>query len=301
LQDFRLLASQLHIRPTRIAEIIHGPTDYLGAADAAVTGMGGVWLPDPNLNPMVSHPPILWRQTFPTSIQDNFCSFNNPTGSITNSDLELAGNVGHQDVLAQEVDLTEANIATGTDNKATESWRLKGSSTSSKARAYLLRLGAFHQRHYRYLQRSFYLSGPANAMADDCSRRFDLSNPQLLAYFDATYPQSEPWQLRHLRPEMTSALISSLHCKRLQLPEIFPGPALGTTCGTRGNNSAQRSDSLSSSTTLMTRSPFSKSSLAVIATDASPVVATRSDLEQWKKPYVPLVARSRFWGPKIFV
>jgi hypothetical protein len=35
-------------------------------------------------------------------------SFSNPRGRITNSDLELAGSIAHNDVLAQLVDVTEA-------------------------------------------------------------------------------------------------------------------------------------------------------------------------------------------------
>jgi hypothetical protein len=301
LQDFRLLASQLAARPTRIAEIIPGEPDYMGSADAAGIGMGGVWLPDTGQSHAASHPPILWRSPFPQFVRDNLSCFQNPSGSITNSDLELAGNLAQQDILAQELDLTEANLAIGTDNMATESWRRKGSSTSSKARAYLLRLGAFHQRHYRYLQTSFYVSGPANAMADDCSRRFDLSDPQLLAYFDATYPQNERWQQRNLRPVMNSALISSLQCKRLLLPEITHGHELATTCGTPGNNSARRSGYLSSYTTLTTPSHSSKFSPVVTGTAASPAVVNRSGLALWRKPYVPLVARSPCWGPQTLV
>ena len=69
LHDFRLLASQLHERPTRIAEIIPGETDHAGAADAAGIGMGGVWLPEEDSLPStIKIPPILWRQEFPPEI-----------------------------------------------------------------------------------------------------------------------------------------------------------------------------------------------------------------------------------------
>ena len=108
----------------------------------------------------------------------------------------------------------EANVAIVTDNRTTTSWRHKGSSISSKDCAYLLRLGDFHQSHYYYLNTSFYVSYLVNAMANDCSRRSHLSDPQLLAYFNGTYPQKDWWKIRHLQPSLKSALISLLQCKR---------------------------------------------------------------------------------------
>eukprot|EP00978_Attheya_sp_CCMP212_P041850 scaffold245372_cov41-Attheya_sp.AAC.1 len=45
--------------------------------------------------------PILWRAQFPKHIQHGLVSFTNPKGRVTNSDLELAGSIAHNDVLAQ--------------------------------------------------------------------------------------------------------------------------------------------------------------------------------------------------------
>jgi hypothetical protein len=62
--------------------------------------MGGAWFPattNSNLSP------LLWRAKFPDSIQSKLVSDSNPTGTINNSQLELAGNIAHQDVLAQHV------------------------------------------------------------------------------------------------------------------------------------------------------------------------------------------------------
>eukprot|EP00978_Attheya_sp_CCMP212_P044920 scaffold327180_cov28-Attheya_sp.AAC.1 len=103
--------------------------------------------------------PILWWAQFPKHIQKELVSFSNPRGRITNSDLELAGSIAHNDVLAQLVDVTEATTASGTDNTLTLAWRHKGSTTTSKAAAYLLRCLALHHRHYRYLRRDFFIPG----------------------------------------------------------------------------------------------------------------------------------------------
>ena len=59
LSNFCLLASQLDLRPTIISKIVPGEPDYLGAADAAGVGMGGVWLIDSSQSPAMLHPPLL--------------------------------------------------------------------------------------------------------------------------------------------------------------------------------------------------------------------------------------------------
>jgi hypothetical protein len=111
LDDFEYLARDLGSRPTHLSEIVPDVPAALGAVDAAATGMGGVWLAattHSNLNP------ILWRAQFPEAIRHQLVSDKNPAGSVTNSDLELAGTIGHQDVLCQHLDCRERTIATFT-------------------------------------------------------------------------------------------------------------------------------------------------------------------------------------------
>ena len=173
----------------------------------------------------VSLRPILWRYKFPEDISSQLVSWENPKGKITNSDLELAGILGHNMVLAQLTDLSELTTATGTDNLPALSWSTKRAVSSTGPASYLLRLQSMHQRLHRYQLRSFYIPGLANKMADDCSRLWHLSDSDLLAYFDVTYPQSEPWQICHLEPESASALLSALSCSRQPLPEMSSAPA----------------------------------------------------------------------------
>jgi len=317
IDDFRWLFEQLAARPTRIAEIVPGPEDYLGAHDAAGPGMGGVWLPDDDstvdpagttiapssplvdpCRPLKLSDPILWRDPFPDEIRRLLVSFKNLRGTITNSDLELAGSIAHNDVLAQEVDLTEANTAAGTDNTPTLAWRGKGSTTTTGPAGYLLRLFALHQRAYRYQSRDFFIPGTANCMADDCSRLFHLSDTDLVAHFNSRYPQKRSWQLRHLRPEMSSALISSLLQKRVPPGEILPEQTAGRACGQCGCNSAPSAASTTSLNPSPIRSLCSRLSLGGTMTAASPCVATRLGLERLKTPYAPLAKRSHCWGPR---
>ena len=162
IQDLHHLALDLGSQPTRLGEIVPDLPVAIGTADASGAGMGGTWLSaDPAFHPLV------WRSTFPLDIQADLVSTSNPHGRINNSDLELAGQIAHLDILNQISDCQERTVSTLTDNIAACSWQRKGSTTTLGPAAYLLRLQALHQRHHRYLNKSDYIPRPANAMADD--------------------------------------------------------------------------------------------------------------------------------------
>lgn len=288
IDDFRWLATDIANRPTRIAEMIPEAPSYVGTSDASGRGMGGVWLPDAHntwsaalvdstLKPDLSnkhgqqtaaalesdrhdspmnHPPLLWRALFPAHIAAALVSWSNPDGTISISDLELAGVLANNDVLAQSVDVTEVTTGTGTDNTAALAWSTKKAVSVTGPASYLLRLMSLHQRAYRYQLRSFYVPGPANSMADDCSRLWHLSDEQLLSHFNTNYPQKEPWQICHLRPEMLSALTSALCCVRQPPQAILGEQSPVTTSGASGNPSVLPMGSTTpSSPVLPTRCP----------------------------------------------
>ena len=70
---------------------------------------------------------------------------NNPNGTISNSDLELAGGLLHLEAICQHYDVRERAILSRTDNLATLFWQRKGSATTEKAPAHLLQLFGIHQ------------------------------------------------------------------------------------------------------------------------------------------------------------
>ena len=101
LNDFRWLTQNLVLRPTQIAELIPDQELVINdACDVAAAGMRDVHYVPTNITEI----PILWRQPFPDWIQTQLSSFKNPTGKITNSDLELAGSIAQDDILAQAFD-----------------------------------------------------------------------------------------------------------------------------------------------------------------------------------------------------
>jgi hypothetical protein len=83
--DICTLIHLLSKRPTHVNKIIPDPPSYVAYHDAAADGASGVWFLLSN-----TMQPLIWRVKFPQDITDNVISKNNPTGSITNSDLELA-------------------------------------------------------------------------------------------------------------------------------------------------------------------------------------------------------------------
>jgi hypothetical protein len=122
LADYRWLANDLQGRPTRIAEVVPHKVQCVGACDAAGSGMGGVqFIPLPS----GALQPILWRAPFTQSLQDMLVSYSSPSGTITNSDLELAGTIAHHADLAQQYDIRKCTIHTLCDNTRLSAGRPK--------------------------------------------------------------------------------------------------------------------------------------------------------------------------------
>jgi hypothetical protein len=297
LQDFAWLADSLQDRPTRLRELVAQPPVIFGTSDASGEGMGGVILPPPHLQSKSR--PLLWRLPFAPNIQRNLATQDNPTGLITNSDLELAATIMQHDVICQNYDVREVTIHTSTDNQAAQAWQQRGSATTNATPAFLLRLQAIHQRFHRYLPLHSYLPGKLNTMADDASRLWHLSNQQLLTHFDTNYPQHRSWQLYHPTPEMHSAVISALRRQRSLPASFLHAPIQPTPIGESGPSSATRFRWIPSSRTSKTQLPSCKSTANATASEPSHPAVNQSDLARWRTRYAPLARRSRHWGPRI--
>ena len=85
LDDFRYLHKDIENRPTKMQEIVPLDSVLSKYHDALGFACGGVVNPN---NTAVSRQKTA-RASFPISIQKRLVSFKNPTGDITNSDLEL--------------------------------------------------------------------------------------------------------------------------------------------------------------------------------------------------------------------
>ena len=138
--------------------------DVLGASDACGYGIGGVAFPQTHVQsrircdgedrsglqspPLTQGTPIVWQSKLPADVTDSLITFDNPHGTITNSDLELMATIIHKDVVAHAFDVRERTVTTGTDNTPALAWQGKGSVSTTDPVAYLLRLQALHQRYH---------------------------------------------------------------------------------------------------------------------------------------------------------
>jgi hypothetical protein len=293
--DFQAIADTLRDRPTRLQELVPSTPTYVGACDACQRGMGGVWFSHTGANiPMA---PVLWRQAFPTNFQNALVTGAHPRGSLSISDLELAALVAHKDVLALYAPVAERTVWMATDNRAALSWSDKGSSTSTSARAYLLRLNSLHQRHHRYVSVHNHIAGTANVMADDASRLWHLSDTDLLSHVETHYPQASPWRLLPLQPETNCALIGALFKRRPApafLASASPPPA---PLGPSGPPFAPASPSTpANSPPIPSRS--CKSSPNAYATALSRPAVDLYGLAQWRTPFARWVRRTPGLGPR---
>ena len=98
LLDLQLLAQDLANQPTWIAKVLPQCPAYVGC----------------------------WVST------------DNPSRSITNSDLELAGTIAHEAILAAVHDLCHCTIATFSDKTPAVAWGNKASTTTAGPASYLL-------------------------------------------------------------------------------------------------------------------------------------------------------------------
>ena len=301
IKDFKWMLNNISNRPTRIAEIIPLLPSAMGYHDAAGTGAGGVWFPTPELHPCANtqpNQPLVWRTAWPHNITTSLITEANPHGSITNSDLELAGGLLHLDIIAQHFDVRERTILSKTDNLATLFWQRKGSTTTNKAPAHLLRLFGIHQRYHHYVPRHDYIPGPSNPMADDASRLSHLSNSSFLSHFNSKYPQPIPYQLVTPTPSLLSAVISALHRKTCNVESLLAAPPPATPTGPSGPPSLLNWASTPYSKPSKTKYPSFRSSSTEFDMANSQPTRIKSSLDQLKSTYGLLHRRTSPWGPQ---
>jgi hypothetical protein len=228
LQDWGVLATELATEQTPIQSLVPTPPTFLGAVDASGSGLGGCWIPTP-LAPMTSA--YIFRQAFPAHIQQDLVSVETPRGSITNSDLELATLVFGATLIRHLHPSQHASLLCASNNTATVTWTSKGSTSSTAARALLLRwLATLTQRHKFTLQPVF-ARGSTNQIADCCSRSFHLSDQDFLNQINRRFPIQDGWKLAHPPKGLVSLMTLTLSGEMLPWaspdPDRTPPPTLG--------------------------------------------------------------------------
>ena len=279
LDDFRSLATNIAGRPTRWGEVVPGPPAFYGCTDASALGMGGIWVDALGLLP-----PLLWRKSFPPDVSAAVVSWDNPRGTLTNSDLEQAGVVCAPDVLVQAHDVRERTILLSTDNTPALSREQRGSTTGDNPSAYLCRYAALHQRAHRYCLRASFIPGRLNVLADILSRRWELSDSQILDLFNSQYPQARAWQLCHVSDDTNSKLLASLHKKRCEPASPQVAARHRTAAGYFGPTSVNNLVGGRTSSPLKTPSPGCRFLPRRSATEPCFPTTEVSDVIPWRTP-----------------
>ena len=249
LEDIISLLKILSSRPTHVNELVASMPHFAGYHDAAAEGAGGVWFS--LAEPMQ---PCVWRDKFPSDIASDVISDDNPNGSLTNSDLELAAEVLAVGVILDRGPCVKhAPIGTLCDNTPTVSWVEKMASKAKTPTAGRLLRGLAYMLHCQHAGRltTVHVPGTDNVMADIASRPSKamsifrassaLSDTAFCSAFDSAFPlpDDQPWALAFTPPWVKSNVFETLRGKRLKLPQ-WMGPN-ATAGGKRGQSTTRSS------------------------------------------------------------
>ena len=301
LEDFRWMHENISARPTRIAELVPLPPVAEGQHDASGLGAGGIWFPSSDLPPregFVPATPVVWRYEWPHCISSQLKTDKNPHGTISNSDLELAGGLIHLECISQCYDIRERTVLSKGDNLSTTFWERKGSTSTNSPPAYLLRLFGMHQRFHRYVPRFDYISGPSNPIADSLSRNFALNWTNQLSDIASFIPQHALPQVWTPSKQVTSAVISALLRKQSSKESLLVEPKVQSPHGKSGKSLQVSWASTPFSKPTATKYSSYKSSPYEFTAENYQPVEIPSGLDRLKITYGTLRRRSSTWGPK---
>jgi len=236
----RTLLRESTEEPTNCRELIQGPPDYVGICDASSHGVGGVIIGE--LQPCI---PTIFRMEWPNSIRSNLVSAQNPTGTITNSDLEMAGIVLLWLVIEKVVpSLNQRNVATYCDNLPSVGWVNRLASKSSVVAAKLIHALSLRMKQTHACPiTTLHIPGNQNSISDIPSRSFGSttawfcpSHKQLLTLFNSTFPlpDQNSWTVFLPTSKIFTHLTSLMLTQRSTLDEWRRLPNVGNHIGRTG-------------------------------------------------------------------
>ena len=218
LLDLRQMVTTLAARPTHVKEILPAlDPDYIGYCDASAYGAGGVWF-----SGQCPLPETVWRLQWPRDITAAVISESNPTGTLTNSDLEMAAVVLQLNVLEPLVPtMHHKSTHIHSNNTPSVAWltKMATKTANSDAAHRLVRGLALRQRMLHSAPVSItHVAGTANNLADIASRAITQLDDDhaFLTHFDNLFPLQERfWQRASPPPAQLSNVISTLRGQRL--------------------------------------------------------------------------------------
>jgi hypothetical protein len=191
--------------------------------DASGHGVGGVVFGE-----LSACTPVVFRWEWPDNIKQDIILLTNPTGRLTNSDLEMAGLVILWLVIEGVChNLREKQITLFSDNLPSVSWVTWLASKRSLVaehliQALVLRLKAMHACPLTPM----HIEGKRNRIADVPSRLFGskpawtcTDDKELLTLFNTRFPlpQQRSWTIYRPNCAVVMRVISALRMKRFTL------------------------------------------------------------------------------------
>jgi len=284
LRHWAKMSSSLAQYPVPIAALVPKAPSYVGAVDASGIGCGGFWV---NTTFSCLPQPIAFRWQFPADIQHLLVSHANPSGTLSNSDFELAAIVAGTAALQSETNTTASTLYIASDNTPAVAWCNKGSPSSNGANAHLLRQLAQLSRVDNCTLEIGSVPGNTNTIADFYSRSFALPNQAFLHQLNERFPVTPRWKLVPLTLETTSRLTSAL----LRVPSPWESAHLAgelqTTPSTSGKLFATNISLTPPWNSTQTLFPSCKSLVIDTAKAALLPAKLRSTAERWAMPFVP--------------
>jgi hypothetical protein len=226
--------------PTKCSRLITKWPDYIGVKDASSHGVGGIIIGE---NKAMC--PTVFRLQWPDDITAAIISTANPSGTITNSDLEMAGLLLlwliMEDTCPQ---LSGSHVALFSDNSPTVHWVQRMAAKHSKVAMQLIRALALRlQLTQASPLTPLHISGVHNAMTDIPSRSFGSekkwtceTDEDLRSLFNTLFPlpSQASWNVFQPSAAICTKVISVLRTTVSTTDEWRRLPKRGTMLGTTG-------------------------------------------------------------------
>lgn len=238
--DIRTLLRQSVTAPTKCVELVSGWPDFIGYTDASGVGFGGIIIGEGK-----QLQPTVFRGQWPPDIRAELVSPQNPTGSLSINDLEMAGFLITWLVMEEIIDdMRQTNIALFSDNSPSVSWVERMASKRSVVGSRLIRALALRMKMCAACPLTpLHVAGKRNSMADMASRSFGTvphwhcrSDSDFARMFDNLFPlpSQNTWAVFRPTNEIFMKVISILRMKASTLDEWQRIPRIGQHTGKIG-------------------------------------------------------------------
>ena len=240
LKECRTFLRESVGNPTKCSRLVTKWPDFIGVKDASSHGVGGIIIGENK-----AARPTVFRMQWPPDITASIVSDTNPAGTITNSDLEMAGLLLLWLVMEEVCPTLEgAHIALFSDNSPTVHWVQRMAAKQSCIAMQLLRALALRlQLTQASPLTPLHISGIHNAMTDIPSRSFGSekkwfckTDEDLRSLFNLQFPlpSQASWNVFQLSQGICTKVISVLRTKVSTTDEWRRLPQKGTMLGTTG-------------------------------------------------------------------